>query len=944
MSTTNNYGNVGKQVNNPIVYGNFIINGNELGAWLTKKAPKEPPFFAASRDTELHAMHQTLFEQQNDLLLLSGLGGVGKSALAAAYLQRHGKAYHHLAWLPVNDTPKQAMLNLAPAFGLNIRDFKDSEALFEEIGRQLVNVKGRNLIVFDDVNASKPFELPNLAPTWTILLTSRTMQPQIGWTIQKLGVLAPAAAERLFVEFAPSAKKELPVLQQLLKRIDYHTLLVKMLAKNYQQIRHADAQYGLQYLYDALAQHGLLKLGDDHSDAIDDPDYKGLNPQTVENIVRFMYQRQKLSAVQETCLFRIAFLPPQFIPFEHLLLLCHDEAEPNRKMKFAYRHELNELAKMGWLEIEIVGNEQVVCKMHQVVQMIMQEIPQTEENTQLPLTRLNIVLKKHYMPLHQQSDFANYAVYTVKQLTIPSHDKVTLFCCLCDFYVDTGQLVHAKDFADASYTTSEHLSNAYSMSALEQLFAIQRLQDNSKYINMIHNRYNMSVTLERLGIIYQLQGNLVQALTYVERSIRLVKQLHLSNANSATVEERLAGVYATLGRIYQVKGHFNNALRYFRRSLFITEQLHANKSNDTNIQNNLQSAYENLVIIYELKEDWGMALEYVEKNCNLDEQAYKNNPTSESMKNELAYSYGKLAKLHQLQGNLDRAKTYFEKRYLLINLSLTHFATDDPYRLANSYSALGYMYKSEGIVVRAIEYFKKALLLKEQLYERNPTSEPIKSDLAITYSRLGEIYALFDDEDLTTALWYFEKEVKLFEELYEANPTSERMKSGLAIAYSKVSDVYKLKEDLEMALVPFEKAFDLFKQLHEANVDSKSMKNDLAIAYRQKGDIKAAQGDQTEAVALYERAKTLWQELSETTQMPMYQQPINRVQLRQQYFLEQLHEVNKHNLVITYNNKGDFNVAEVDKRRAFTLFKKAKIMAFFLYFKELFSTKKRLRV
>jgi tetratricopeptide (TPR) repeat protein len=203
---------------------------------------------------------------------------------------------------------------------------------------------------------------------------------------------------------------------------------------------------------------------------------------------------------------------------------------------------------------------------------------------------------------------------------------------------------------------------------------------------------------------------------------------------------------------------------------------------------------------------------------------------------------------------------------------------------------------------------------------------------------------LFDDEDLTTALWYFEKEVKLFEELYEANPTSERMKSGLAIAYSKVSDVYKLKEDLEMALVPFEKAFDLFKQLHEANVDSKSMKNDLAIAYRQKGDIKAAQGDQTEAVALYERAKTLWQELSETTQMPMYQQPINRVQLRQQYFLEQLHEVNKHNLVITYNNKGDFNVAEVDKRRAFTLFKKAKIMAFFLYFKELFSTKKRLRV
>jgi tetratricopeptide (TPR) repeat protein len=803
MSNVINNEDVFAQFNHSPFYApvTFVINGNELGAWLTKKAPKEPPFFAASRDTELHAMHQTLFEQQNDLLLLSGLGGVGKSALAAAYLQRHGKAYHHLAWLPVNDTPKQAMLNLAPAFGLNIRDFGDSEALFEAICRALVNVLGRNLMVFDDVAAPKPFELPNLAPTWTILLTSRMMQPQIGWTIQKLGVLAPAAAERLFVEFAPSAKTERTILQRLLQCIDYHTLLVKMLAKNYQQIRQADAQYRLQDLYDALAQHGLLKLGNDHSDAIDDPDYKGLNPQTVENIVRFMYQRQQLSAAQETCLFRIAFLPPQFMPFEHLLALCHDVAEPNKKMIKNYCHALKELAKIGWLEMEIADNEQIIFRMHQIIQLIMLEISQTEENTKLPLKRLNDVLEQYKMPLHQQSDFAYYGAYMVQQLTLLSYSKGSLLCNLCDFHLAIGQLDDAENFASMCYKLSQ-------------------LRNDS---------YRISVGLDRLGRIHRLQGNLSKALDYFEKAKILVESELTKNPQSDRFKNGLAVVYERFGEIYQAQGDLSKALDYFEKRYRLNKSLVAKHPNSEAFKNSLAMAYEKLGEIYQDLGDLPKALDYFEKQYRLNKLLVDNNPQSQRFKNSLAIAYFKLGYNHKAQGNLSEALSYFEKDLAIIESLVAKNPKSEKLKhdLAVSYGNVGSIYREQGDSTKALNYFEKDLAIIESLVAKNPKSEKLKHDLAVSYGNVGSIYR--EQGDSTKALNYFEKDLAIAESLYHKNPHSESLKNGLAIVCCKIGGIKMSNGHSEQAINLFKKAKIIWQALSE-RTEISTYKEHLQVA------------------------------------------------------------------------------------------------------------------
>ena len=64
---------------------------------LTKlPAPPMPIHFGISRDSDLQAIHQTLFIEQTPVLMLSGFAGVGKTALATAYVHHYGKNFKNI--------------------------------------------------------------------------------------------------------------------------------------------------------------------------------------------------------------------------------------------------------------------------------------------------------------------------------------------------------------------------------------------------------------------------------------------------------------------------------------------------------------------------------------------------------------------------------------------------------------------------------------------------------------------------------------------------------------------------------------------------------------------------------------------------------------------------------------------------------------------------------
>ncbi len=186
------------------------------------------------READLARLKETL-ENSYRVVLMNGLGGIGKTVLATAYVQQYGKHYDHIAWINRGeDLIETVALNesLADTLGIPFQEKEELETRFRRIMRALDQLPGQNLLVIDNAQeqvAEKAIyeQLPGL-PNWRVLLTSRLSLG--GFEEVSIGILEPESAVALFRTWYREAVSEAD-LTELLEEIGYHTLTIELLAK-----------------------------------------------------------------------------------------------------------------------------------------------------------------------------------------------------------------------------------------------------------------------------------------------------------------------------------------------------------------------------------------------------------------------------------------------------------------------------------------------------------------------------------------------------------------------------------------------------------------------------------------------------------------------------------------------------------------------------------------
>ena len=154
------------------------------------------------READMQRLKEKL-ENTSKVVLMNGLGGIGKTVLATAYVRQYGNNYDHLAWINRGeDLVESVALNedLADTLGLPFEQEEELEARFRRILRKLHQLPGQNLLVIDNAQEQVTQKeiyahLPG-APNWKILLTSRLNLG--GFDRLPLDTLAPEAARKLF--------------------------------------------------------------------------------------------------------------------------------------------------------------------------------------------------------------------------------------------------------------------------------------------------------------------------------------------------------------------------------------------------------------------------------------------------------------------------------------------------------------------------------------------------------------------------------------------------------------------------------------------------------------------------------------------------------------------------------------------------------------------------
>jgi len=314
---------------------------------LTAKIPRTAPEKIIGRQAELEDLRQRLFANKQ-VVLVNGLGGIGKTTLAQVYLDRYWEAYQHVAWISLvsEDILSDFVTTEGLLESLNIsNEGKDSQALFLEILGELKMLEGGpNLLVLDNATPSlaQVYDYLPGQPAWHILVTSRAQIPR--FDLKELGFLSLDEAIALFRSHYTRRSLSDADIRELVETVDLHTLTIEILAKTAQVHRTPPDQLK-KAIEDDLRGNVYIK-------------HKGDKIERVTSYLTSIFTMSQLNDREIWLLKQFTALPPDFHLYDLLLDLIH----PDDAYAEAFSETLEALAAKGWLL-----NAQDTYKMHRII-------------------------------------------------------------------------------------------------------------------------------------------------------------------------------------------------------------------------------------------------------------------------------------------------------------------------------------------------------------------------------------------------------------------------------------------------------------------------------------------------------------------------------------------------------------------------------------------------
>ncbi len=125
---------------------------------------------------------------------------------------------------------------------------------------------------------------------------------------------------------------------------------------------------------------------------------------------------------------------------------------------------------------------------------------------------------------------------------------------------------------------------------------------------------------------------------------------------------------------------------------------------------------------------------------------------------------------------------------------------------------------------------------------------------------------------------FFNLRTQLGKELYEANPKSENLKNGLAISYSKLGGIFLILNNETEAKKNFENCKNFFEQSVKENPQNVNNRSNYAEISAISAIFNLHQNPaNTQAAHNLEKAIGVWQNLFENTNMPSFKKKIEMV-------------------------------------------------------------------
>ncbi|MEL6719137.1 MAG: tetratricopeptide repeat protein, partial [Bacteroidota bacterium] len=474
----------------------------------------------------------TLLKDSKSLVLVSGLGGIGKTTLVNYYLSRYQAAYKHIGWVScTGDFKNDVLASLDNEDALGKDESSDLEARFQNKLLQLQKLSGNNLLVIDNINtpaeAQEVLQYKDRFPNnFQLLMTARVALQ--GYPTHQIGVLEEADAIDLFKKHYTFKKGDSEdQLQTLLKHIGRHTLVIEMLAKGMAM----SGRMNLARMSERIREKGLQSIKVEASTQRAGGQNKRLN-EFVAEVLDLSFQ--DINEENWLLLQQLVVLPPVAHEFDLLIhLLGCDEEEAQDQLDA----QLSRLQKRGLLEYQAEN-----IQLHPVLREVVLEKSNLEyEHLAIIVERLDEILYyDNNNPKHQLADRQPLIIYgdaIVEQVQDLEEEKVSeLLDDLGGVYEEFGQYHKAAKLRERALAIAEAIFEP--------------------------NHRTVIVRLSHLAIVYRQLGLYEKSAQLAEKSLRIAKEIFESGHSEIAVRQsNLANVYLNLGRYEEAANLLEGALQ-----------------------------------------------------------------------------------------------------------------------------------------------------------------------------------------------------------------------------------------------------------------------------------------------------------------------------------------------------------------------------------------------
>ncbi len=640
---------------------------------------------AIGRMEELKQLHPKL-QQAHQPVVITGVGGLGKTTLAQMYWLQHRIGYDYAAWLSADalfTTGEQHRLDNADFF---LRAFLDHPALKQNLGLQfdpqqppidqfrliinaLASIEGEHLLVIDNVPEAATQYLPELSSlrNWRILFTSRDTLPN---TIRfELDTLAPEEAvalfERIYGKTVDPGEAQ-QALEDILQQIDYHTLTIELLAAYAREKR-----LNPPALLELLQKEGLGGLDD----------YDVSTPRFSESRDIGAHLRKlfwlELDPAEQEILRYCSILPASNVPLDPALvsedLLCALFGKQDTEKEF--KKLLRRLARLHWL-VEKDGG----YRCHPVIaETAKAQLKPDSVNCEVLIENVTNLLipdeEINYSEINR-APFAPLAeavfngLWKENQHFEKSDKKIAFLAFRVGWlFRDLGDLYKSRDFCNKSVMIFECLSN------------LEHESVANAYLN--------------LALTFYFLGNQEKSLDYNLKALDIwEKILPAEHPDLATSYNNLALTYGALD-------DQDKSLDYNLKALIIREKVLPAEHPD------LAQSYNNLALTYSNSGEPNKSIEYNLKALNILEKVL---PAEHP---HIATSCANIALTYRALGELDKSLEYNLKALEIREkvLSAEHPNLGSSYHnIALTYDTLGRSEQAITFMLKAVDILEKALL------------------------------------------------------------------------------------------------------------------------------------------------------------------------------------------------------------------------------------------